>query len=199
MAPESLDPETIWTAEVEHTHTLGARTYLIGSVFASRLQDLIRLGEDEEGILVFENSSDDARAAGGELELRVTSKSGAWAGAAGSFTGLQSDDDAVEVNSAAAVGSLRGFWPVLAERLGLAAELVYNGPRPMRGGRDTGHMLLGRVFASGRLADQRLWYRVGVTNALDWDWSVPVGEEYQQQAIQQPDRAVQAQLVYQLE
>ena len=199
LAPESLDPETIWTAEVEHTHTLAPRTYLIGSVFASRIQDLIRLGENEDAILVFENSRDDTRAAGGELELRVTARSGAWTGAGGSFTQLDSDDQAVEVNSAAAVGFLRGFWPALAERLGLAAELVYNGPRPMRGGRDTGHTLLGRVFASGRIADERLWYRVGVTNALDWDWSVPVGEEFQQRAIQQPDRAVQAQLVYQLE
>jgi len=49
------------------------------------------------------------------------------------------------------------------------------------------------------LAGDRLWYRAGVTNLLDWDWSVPVGEEYAQQSIQQPDRAAQAPLVYQLD
>lgn len=199
VAPETLDPETIWTGEVEHTHTLAPRTFVIGSLFVSQIQDLIRLGENEDEVLVFENSRDHVRAVGGELEVRVTARSGAWTGAAASLTGLDSDDQAAEVNSAAAVGSLRGFWPAMAEKLGLAAELVYNGPRQVRDGSHTGHTVLGRLFASGRLANQRLWYRAGVTNALDWDWSVPVGEEYLQQSIRQPDRVVQAQLVYQFE
>jgi hypothetical protein len=38
-----------------------------------------------------------------------------------------------------------------------------------------------------------------VTNALDWDWSAPVGPEYEQQSIRQAPRTVHAQLIYQID
>ncbi len=193
-----LDPETIWTGEIEHTHSLGPRTFLLGSVFASQISDIINLGTNEDDLLQFENSADDVRAAGGELEARFAYKTGAWWGAAASYTWLDSDDPAVEVNSAAAVGSLRGFVPLLGERLGLASELIYNSPRPRRDGTDAPSALLGRFFLSGRLRGAGLLYRAGITNVLDWDWSVPVGEELRQQQIAQPARTFQAQLIYEL-
>ncbi len=198
MEAEELDPETIWTGEVEHTHTLGPRTFLLGSVFASQIQDLINLGTNDMDLLEFVNSGDEVRAAGGELEARFAYKSGAWWAAAASYTWLDSDDPAVEVNSAAAVGSLRGFVPLLGERLGLASELIYNSPRPRRDGTDAPSALLGRFFLSGRLRSAGLLYRAGITNVLDWDWAVPVGEELQQQQITQPARTFHAQLIYEM-
>jgi outer membrane receptor protein involved in Fe transport len=193
-----LDPETIWTGEVEHTHTLGPRTFVLGSVFASQIQDLINLGTNDAERLLFVNSADDVRAAGGELEVRFAYRTGAWWAVAGSYTWLDSDDPAVEVNSAAAVGSVRGFVPLLGERLGLASEMIYNSPRERRDGTDAPSALLGRFFLSGRLRSAGLLYRAGITNVLDWDWAVPVGEELQQQQIDQPPRTFHAQLIYEL-
>src|SRR5262249_7690959 len=95
------------------------------------------------------------------------------------------------------VGSLRGYWPVMGARLALASELVFNSDRLMRDGRDAGPALLGRVFASGRLPGDRLSYRIGITNLLDWDWSVPVNDGYDPVlAIPQVGRTVMAQLTY---
>src|SRR6185436_11333774 len=127
VAPESLEPETIWTGEVEHTHEIDARSYVIASVFGSQIRDLISLGVNEDGLLEYENSGDDILSIGGELELRLTARSGAFGGLAVSYARLSTDAMAEppdespieEVNSAAAAGAIRGFWPALAERLGL--------------------------------------------------------------------------------
>ncbi|HKE14594.1 MAG TPA: TonB-dependent receptor [Kofleriaceae bacterium] len=197
IAAGQLDPETIWTGEVEHTHSFGPRTFLLASAFASQLSDLINLSQNmQEDALQFQNSADDVRAVGGELEARFTFKSGAWWGAAGSYTWLDSSDPAVDVNSAAAVGSLRGFLPLLGERLGVAGEVVYNSPRERRDGADAPAGVIGRLFLSGRLRSAGLLYRAGISNILDWDWSVPVGEELRQQQIQQQPRTFHAQLIY---
>jgi outer membrane receptor protein involved in Fe transport len=195
-APDSLDPEIIWTAELEHTHTLGRRSYLLGSVFTSRIERLINLGSDEDGILVFGNASDTVRSTGGELEARYTTARDAWLGASLSVTHLAADDMAVRINSAGAVAALRGFWPVLGRRFGLAAEFLWNSPRQKRDGSDTEPALLGSLTASGELGDSGLRYRVGVNNLLDWNWSMPLGEEHTPLAVAQPGRSFAAQLVY---
>jgi outer membrane receptor for ferrienterochelin and colicins len=207
VAPDALEPETIWTAEVEHTHEIDARSYLVASLFGSQIRDLISLAVNRDGLLEYENSADDIRSLGGELELRVTARSTAFAGLALSYARLDIDATAEppdrspieEVNSAAVAGALRGFWPVLAERLGLAGELVYNSPRPRRDGRDAAPAVLVRLFATGRVRGTGLLYRLGVTNLLDWDWSAPVGPEYRQQSIRQEPRTVHAQLIYQID
>ena len=195
-----LDPEIIWTAEAEHTHSFGPRSFFIASAFGSQLTDIVNLvevtGMEGEPVLQFNNSDDEVRAVGGEIELRYALRSGAWWGAAASYTWLDSDDEAVEVNSAAAVGSVRGFLPVLGERLGLGSEFIVNSPRPRRDGRDSPTAVIGRLFVSGRLRSAGLLYRAGVTNMLDWDWAVPVGEELFPQQIDQPPRTFHAQLVY---
>ncbi|HTE50524.1 MAG TPA: TonB-dependent receptor [Kofleriaceae bacterium] len=200
IAAGELDPETIWTGEVEHTHNFGPRSFLIGSAFASQISDIVNLEatDDDAMLLVFQNSPNEVRALGGELEARYAFRTGAWCGAAASYTWLNSDDDAIEVNSSAAVGSVRGFIPLMGERLGLASEIIYNAPRPRRDGNDTPSMVLGRLFLSGRLRSAGLLYRAGITNLLDWDYSVPVGEELVQQQIVQPERAFHAQLIYEI-
>ncbi|HEY8146658.1 MAG TPA: TonB-dependent receptor [Kofleriaceae bacterium] len=207
VAPETLEPETVWTGELEHTHEIDARSYVIASLFGSQIRDLINLGVNEDGLLEYENSADEILSIGGEIEVRLTARSGLFGGLAVSYARLDTDAMAQppdrspieEVNSAAAAGAVRGFWPVLAERLGLAGELVYNSPRPRRDGQDAAPAVLARIFATGRLRGSGLLYRIGVTNILDWDWSAPVGPEYRQQSIRQEPRTVHAQLVYQID
>jgi outer membrane receptor for ferrienterochelin and colicins len=202
-----LDAETIWTGEVEHTHTLGARSHIIASGFASQITNLINLTESKrpgfEDLLEFQNSQGDVRAAGGELEARYAFRTGAWLSGSASYTWLDSDNEAedeVNVNSAAIIGSARAFIPLLGERLGLASEVIYNAPRARReGGGDTPSALVGRLFLSGRLRTAGLLYRAGITNVLDWDWSVPVGKEFVQQQIRQDPRTFHAMLIYELD
>jgi outer membrane receptor protein involved in Fe transport len=196
IPPEVLDPETIWTGEIEHTHTLRAGSNVIVSLFGSRLSDLINLSRTDTGLIDFNNSPDEAYAVGGELELRLAAGNGAWWSAAASGTSLRSDSDVARINSVAIVGSTRSYIPILAERLGLAAELIYNSPRHRRDGGESAPALLGRVFVSGRLRSAGLLYRLGITNALDWDWAIPTGLTYRQQQIPQEPRMLHGELVY---
>jgi outer membrane receptor protein involved in Fe transport len=199
IAAGSLDPETIWSGEIEHTHPIGQNSFLLASVFASQIDSLINLGTTMDGILIYQNSADQVQSAGGELEARLTAGTGAWVSAAASYAHIVSDDDAVKVNSAELVGAARGLWPISGDRLVLASELVYNSPRKVRGGGQTGHALIGSLFLSGRLAVSNLRFRAGVANILDWDWSAAVGEELVQERIRQAPRTFLAQLVYRFE
>lgn len=199
IAPESLDPETVWSGELEHTHPIGGSSYLLGSVFANQIEGLISLVSNEDDVLVQVNSQDDVRTVGGELEARVAAETGAWVGAAVSYTRFDTDDAAATINSAELVSSLRGFWPVTGDQLALASEWLYTSPRERRDGLQTGHAVIGSLFLSGRLGARGLRYRAGVTNLLDWDWSVAVGEEFVQQSIRQNPRTFMAELVYQHE
>ncbi|HTE53035.1 MAG TPA: TonB-dependent receptor [Kofleriaceae bacterium] len=197
--PESLVPETIWTAEVEHTHTFWSRSHLVLSVFGSRIAHLITLSQESAIFLHFQNTAEDVVTAGGEVEVRLGAKNGAWWSAAMSGTSVRSDNDDARINSVAAVGSFRGYLPLLGDRLGLAGDVIYNGPRPRRDGVDSNAALIGRLFLSGRMPSARLLYRIGITNLLDWDWSIPTSVANQQQQIPQQDRMVHAQLVYEFE
>jgi outer membrane receptor for ferrienterochelin and colicins len=199
MEPEELEPETIWTGEVEHTHTFQPGSHLVLSAFGSRISQLITLTQESSFFVNFENSAEEVTALGGEAELRLGGKNGAWWSAAVSATTLRSDSDEARVNSVGAVGALRGYLPLVAERFGLAGDLIYNSPRPLRDGGDSAPALLGRLFLSGRLYGARLLYRAGVTNFLDWEWSIPSNPGFRQQQIRQQDRMVHAQLVYEFE
>ena len=197
--PAPLEAETIWTGEVEHTHTVRAGSHLVLSVFASQISQLITLTQASTGFINFANSSDKVNAVGGEIEVRVGAKSGAWWSASLSGTSLTSDEEEALINSAAVVASTRAYTPLLAERLGIAGDLAYNSPRPRRDGGDSTASVVGRLFLSGRLRGAGLMYRLGVTNLLDWDWSIPTSVANTQQLIPQVDRMVHGELVYEFQ
>jgi hypothetical protein len=113
-----------------------------------------------------------------------------------SVAGLASDDADLRTNSAPVTAAARAFWPAADERLGVAAELVYNAPRRDRMGGQTEHMLLMNLVASGKLGSERVKFRVGVFNLLDWDYRVPVGSEFVQIALPQAGRSFVAYVAY---
>lgn len=196
VSPDSLTPETIWTAEVEHSHEFARRTYLTLTGFGSEIDGLINLVEDDEGIVMFSNASEVARSYGGEAELRYTLKSRAWVAAAGSFTELDTEDSDLRVNSSAFVGALRGYWPASGDRFAVASEIVINSGRPRRDGKTTGTAVLGSLFASGKIGTKGLNYRAGVTNLFDRRWSTPGGGDLLQQVVPQDPRTFVIELVW---
>jgi outer membrane receptor for ferrienterochelin and colicins len=196
--PAPLDAETIWTGEVEHTHTVQAGSQLVLSVVASQISQLITLTQESTGFINFANSSDKVNAIGGEIELRFGASNGAWWSTALSGTSLSSDSEDALINSAAVVCSTRAYTPLLADRLGIAGDLAYNSPRPRRDGGDSTASVVGRLFLSGRLRSAGVLYRFGVTNLLDWDWSIPTSVANRQQLIPQSDRMIHAELIYEL-
>jgi outer membrane receptor for ferrienterochelin and colicins len=190
-----LDAERITTAELEHTHELGRGTFVLASVFGSEMEKLIGLVEEEDsGLLVYENSADTVRALGAELEARVRLGRAGWIGAAASLTDLEGGDALTRANSLPLAVSGKALWH-LGRATTLAFELVVNGPRPDRLGGETEAMALLSVVARGAFTRNLRW-QVGVFNALDWRYHVPVGDEFVQRAILQDPRRVHAALRY---
>jgi outer membrane receptor for ferrienterochelin and colicins len=200
LPPEPLEPETVWTGEVEHTHSFGPGSHLIVSLFANRISGLILLTTREGTVFPdFANTPEEVVAAGGELEARFEAKNGAWWSASASGTSLRSDVEGADVNSVGVVGAFRGYLPLVTERLGVAGDVVYNSPRALRNGGESASALLGRLFLSGRVRSAGLLYRLGVTNFLDWDWSIPTSVAHRQLQIEQEPRQVFGELVYEFE
>ena len=191
VAAPRLQSETVDTAELEHTHELGRGSYLLGTIFASRIDKLIGLVERNDGKLVYANSSDEVTSVGIELEARKSWDFGLWVQAAASLTHLSGGDLLVRANSPAIVATLRAVWPVAKEAT-LAAQAVLNGPRSDREDRSTGAVVLVGLCASGRLAGRHLRWHVSVDNVLDWRYRVPVGDELTPATIQQDGRRLRA-------
>jgi outer membrane receptor protein involved in Fe transport len=192
-----LDPETVWTAELEHTHALDDRTYVVASLFGNHAQHLVQLVTDpSDKLFVFRNSSGRAQSVGAELEAKRTWRSGAWILGALSYAYLRSDDEADRINSAPLTGLLKAYLPASSGRAGLASELVYNAPRRDREGGLTDTMLLVNLVASGRVGTQHLRFRVGVYNLLDWDYSLPMGDEHVPLTLAQDGRSFLLHLAY---
>jgi outer membrane receptor protein involved in Fe transport len=191
-----LDPETILAAELEHVHRLSDRIHVVGDVFASRIEHLVRLEENPDGLVVFANSTDDVTTFGAEIEARAGWRGGAWLSAAASVARVRSADADALVDSmpVAAVG--KAFWPAYDKTSGLALELVYNSPRRNRLGGETEHVLLGNLVATGPVGKTSLRYRIGIYNLLDWRYHHPVGDELRQVALRQDGRTFLAQIGY---
>jgi outer membrane receptor for ferrienterochelin and colicins len=195
LPPDSLEPEIVWSGEVEHVHGLGKNAYLLASLFGNRITGLIIDPEDDEGLIQYANSADPVVAYGGELEARLSASGGAWIAAALSATRIATDEASARINSAPVVGALRALWPA-GDELVVAGELVYNAPRRRLGGGRTEHAAVASLHATHRLGTSDLLLRAGIHNLLDVDWSVAVGEEFEQRAIRQRGRTFALQVIY---
>jgi hypothetical protein len=86
IAAPPLDAEIIGTVEVEHTHELGRGSYLLVSLFASRIEKLIGLDTDDAtGPAGLPNAADTLRGPRRRGEARFASRAGSWVSAAVSF------------------------------------------------------------------------------------------------------------------
>jgi outer membrane receptor protein involved in Fe transport len=194
---DGLAAETVITAEIEHVHQLGQRAYVLGSLFGSRIEELIGLTVDPaDGLLVYANSSHDVWSTGLELEARWSRRSGAWLLGALSLTHLDTDDAEVRTNSAPLSVIVKGYWPVTPSALGLGAQLVYTGPRPDREGGETDHALRLDLVASGLVGPGGVRFRIAVYNLFDQRYDVPVGADFKQVSITQDGRTFSAEVAY---
>lgn len=70
VAPDSLEPESVMTGEVEYTARIGEVGSVVTSVYYNEVEGLIGTGENGDGALVYENVDGIVRTAGVEAELR---------------------------------------------------------------------------------------------------------------------------------
>ncbi len=204
IASPDLEPEEVYSAEIEYTHTFSKNLSITASPYFNYVTALIvgRGDGSEEDPYFLVNSESPVIATGAELEMRRGWKDG-WMLSGNVAAQRTFYVDAVEgrhvPNSPAFVGSVRGVAPILRESINLGTRLTFETGRYDRNEGEgdppqtlTDPSLVWDITLSGQVFGSNLRYLIGVYNAADARVEVPVSAEFTQLTIPQAGRTFTA-------
>jgi len=207
----SLKPETVTSAELEHSHQLNDEVLLLGTVYFSQIDQLVRAGVVDLGggnlVSQFQNRSGFVHSVGAEAEVRWQAGPGVVFSAWYAWS-LVRDDSGTSLfqgkpvaNSPVHTAAVRVLRPLLPQVLSLSSEAIYNGPRhsvsdASRPDALVGESLLWNAGLSGEYARWGLRYGAFVQNILDQRLTLPGGPEipFTSHAVPQIGRTLKLQL-----
>ncbi|MEZ4219556.1 MAG: TonB-dependent receptor [Polyangiaceae bacterium] len=213
IASPELQPENIYSAEIEHSHRFSPKvtgTLAAFGNYTTRLIDFEGAGTAADP-LVYSNSDVPLAAVGAEAELRREFSAGWMVAASYGFSfarflrdesgsallSLDAAPDTREVaNAPQHLASVKAAAPIWAKAVTAATRLTFEGIRFDRfeavgdppQGRTRAHALWDLVL-SGFEARHGLGWAVGVYNAFDYRYSLPVSAEFRQRAVPQQGRS----------
>ena len=216
-ASGTLKAENLYSLEVEYSHRFSRTVIGTLSTYGNYIENLIALRDLPDATpavpsYAYGNTSSPVGTFGAEAELRREWKEG-WmvsasysfqksrylkSGQLGDIVGFKRAADLREVpNSPNHLASVKGGVPILGRALMLMNRFTIEGSRPDRNDaegpglppqRDTPPALLWDIVFSGAEARWGLSYAIGVYNAFDTRWSVPVSAEFRQTTMPQNGR-----------
>ena len=187
-----LKPETVSSAELEHTHQLNDEVVLQGSAYFSRIDQLIRVGSVDLGggniVSQYQNRAGIVHSAGLEAEVRWQAGPGLLFSAWYAWSLVRDDSGAAlfqgraVANSPAHTAAVRVLYPLVSQVLSIASEAIYNGPRHTVADDNApdavvGESLYWNAGLSGEYARWGLRYGAFVQNILDVRPLLPGGPE----------------------
>jgi outer membrane receptor protein involved in Fe transport len=198
-APASgLDPETIQTLELEHSHDLSDELRLTVGGYFNSIQKLVVATEEagpptcgipagSSACVVNSNLPGTVRAWGAEAELR-------WQPGRHTLVDLTySYVNSSVPNHPTHVASGKVLVPLVGSTVRLSSQAVFQSARrTARVPEGAGEALLVNVGISGQR--EHLRYFAGVTNLLDVQYALPVNDEYRQATVPQFGRGFLVQL-----
>ncbi|WP_437813173.1 TonB-dependent receptor [Sorangium sp. So ce1078] len=200
-SPE-LDPENVWSGEVEFTHRLSSTVSVLGAGYVNHLSNLIfqQGSQTVDDATHYDNTDVAILVVGGEAELRREWRQGWMASASYSYAKAQYLENSGEnkwrhvPNSPEHMASFRGAAPLFGKAVVLASRLTVEAPRydrnvktyegetPPEGGApdqtQTEPVVIWDIVVSGQLDVGNLRYNVGVYNVGDWRWTAPTAAQY---------------------
>ena len=193
----ALEPERIWSGELELTHHFSPLWTAVAGGYVSDISNIIELRQapgEADGISKYQNASSGIRAVGFEAELRREWRQGFMAAATYSFAHLRylSSGPGAVPNSPEHLASLKLAAPIVQRALTAMTRLSVEGPRWDRdAAHQTGVAAVWDLVLSGELPDWHARYLLGVYNLADWRYDVPVSPEFGSLlAVPQPGRRV---------
>jgi outer membrane receptor protein involved in Fe transport len=209
-----LQPEQIYSAEIEYTHRFTPTTLALGSIWGNYIQSLIaqRDVDPTAGTFRYENTRAPVVSLGTEAEVRREWKDGWMVGASYSFqrsrylldetwsslVSLKHNPGLREVaNSPMHMASVRGAAPIVGRALLAMMRVTLEGPRYDRNDRvgpdeppqrQTDVFVVWDLVFSGTEPRLGLRYSFGAYNLLDWHYALPVSSEFRQTTVMQSGR-----------
>lgn len=183
-AAQTLDPETITTFELEHSHDLTDELRLTVAGYHNRISSLVQLRTDATpspdcgGMPCLRFVNDEGTTLAWGAEAGVHWQPGRWLLVDLSYSYVMLRDASEEVVAAAPAHLVSGrlLMPVGAGDMRLATQATYQSARPSGpGGADSGEALLVGFGLSGDYGPLR--YFAGVHNLLDTRYTLPVSDE----------------------
>jgi outer membrane receptor protein involved in Fe transport len=208
----NIGPESIYSVELEHGHRFSPTVAGTVALFCNYARDLVSTAGagDETDPLRYENVRAPIATVGAELGLRRDWRQGYMLAASyslqrsrflsgSSLSSLlafeQSPDFRHVANSPEHLASVKGALPILGRALTLASRLsVESGrfDRNERAGDDpqskSDPFAIWDIVLTGREERHRVSWSVGVYNAFDWRYALPVSAEFPQRSILQDGR-----------
>jgi outer membrane receptor protein involved in Fe transport len=210
-AVTDLNPEVVYSAELEHTHRFSPTVSSTVAVFTNYVTDLIVTeGEGNEMDPIYYLNTSPLAVVGTELELRRDWRQGWMLGASytlqhARFIASESADDLLSFrrdpdrrkvsNVPSHLGSLKGAVPIIGRALTAATRFSVEGPRydrfeevgePPQG--QTDGTVLWDLVLTGEENRFGMHYALGVYNLFDWRYDLPVSAEFTQRSIEQNGR-----------
>ena len=202
-----LRPEEIISGEIEFTHRFSSALSTTVAAYTHYVSNLIVLGGQgtAQSPNQYVNSTSPIQTTGAEAEVRREWREGWMVGASYAFQRSvylnDSSEGAVPLravpNSPNHLASVKAAAPIVGSMLNAMTRLSFVGPRmdkydqatdPPQG--TTPSAVLWDVVLSGQAERYGLRYALGLYNATDYRYAVPVSREFLQDSIAQTGRTV---------
>jgi outer membrane receptor protein involved in Fe transport len=197
-----LDPEQIYSAEVEYTHSFSALVRGTLAGYTNYVSDLVELQDRPGGRTQYANSPSPVQVFGGEAELRREWHGGWMLSATYSLQRaryLNTTELRDVPNSPVQLASAKGAVPIVGRALMAMTRLTIEGPRPDRnihvtdppqGTTDAG--VIWDIMLSGETERLGVHYAIGAYNIMDWRYDAVPSGEFRQRTIVQSGRTLLA-------
>jgi outer membrane receptor protein involved in Fe transport len=209
----NIGPESIYSAEIEHGHRFSPAVSGTAAVFCNYARNLVTTEGQGVGAdpLRYVNARAPIATVGAELGLRRDWRQGYMLSLSysiqrsrflsedslSSLLAFEKSPDFRRVaNSPEHLGSVKGALPILGRNLTLASRLSWESGRYDRNELRTDEpqgktdaFAIWDIVLTGREERSRLSWAVGVYNAFDWRYALPVSAEFSQRSIMQNGRS----------
>jgi outer membrane receptor for ferrienterochelin and colicin len=205
--PPALNPETVVSGEVEFTHSFSNTVSATVAGYYNEVKNLIELVGDGTSMSPnqYQNSDTPVQTFGGEFEVRREWRNGWMVAANYSYQhsayesgSARPEHSGREVpNSPNHLGSVKGAAPIVGSLLTAMTRVSFQGPRFDRNDRytdppqlQTSSAVIWDIVLSGQAERYGIRYALGLYNAMDYRYSVPISHEFTQDTMVQPGRTV---------
>jgi outer membrane receptor protein involved in Fe transport len=181
----SLQPEIVYSGEIEYSQRFLRDWVALVSVHGSQQRRIIDTIQNAASLLQYVNSSTRAETAGFDVEIRREWRQGWMVSAMYGYQRARFGNRFIDVlrpskdlgrliDAPEHLASFKGAVPIVPQLATLAVRITAEGPRLVSNGTSTDPFVLADVILTGESPTYGVFYSLGLYNAFDWRYVVPI-------------------------